>query len=63
MGGVVGLDYGASARALALYGLWDAEVLEGLRIIEVAYVGWSVKHAEESHSTGSRMRRRSLLEG
>jgi hypothetical protein len=38
MGGIIGLDYGAAKSALELEGMWNQEILAGLRVIEAEFV-------------------------
>lgn len=48
----VGLDWMGAAEVLRLYGLWDVEVIDGLRIIERVYV--SMEHEALKNVTSRR---------
>lgn len=48
MGGVIGLDYAGAAAALRVYRLWHAEVIDGLRIIEGAFLRHQRERRDES---------------
>ncbi len=55
MGGVVGLDYAGCRAALEPSGLWTAEVIAGLQVVEGRFVVWAGQQSDKAP------RRRGLL--
>ncbi len=62
MGGVIGLAYEGCEAVLRPFGLWDPEVIGGLRMIEQEFVGWAAERAEAAaNQSAARHGRKGLL--